>query len=144
MAEDKNPNVIACEGKAAGDTCTAVRMIKSNEGQPVKRESPGQCATDECCELDYSKGSPPETVCGACLACKAGAPTPTPDAPDVTAPSTADAGSQADAAAAQPSSDPPATSPNDKRGCSVGGSGRGGATWQWLPLMLLAWRRRAS
>ena len=135
-AGEKNPAVEACAGKSAGDACDVVRLIKSNEGQPETRKSPGQCATDECCELDYSKGSPPETICGPCLACKAGSPRPTPDAPEVKGD-----GGDSNGEPPRTSSEPPPATPSGKRGCSVGGVG---PTWSWLVLGLapLLLRRR--
>jgi len=134
-ADEKNAAVVACEGKAERDACT----FKAANG----KDTTGKCTTDECCELDYSKGSPPDTKCGPCLACKAGPPVPTPDGPPI-----ADGGGEAagdgnaDGEPPRTSSDPPASGGNEKRGCSIGGSTPG-----WGALLLLglvvATRRRA-
>ncbi|MEM6994336.1 MAG: MYXO-CTERM sorting domain-containing protein [Myxococcota bacterium] len=140
-AEDKNPAKIACDGKAEGDACTITRQIKNNEGQPDTRESPGVCQPEECCEQDYSKGSPPEVTCGPCLACKASGPRPTPDAPEVTADGEA---SPAEAGGEPPrnAADPPPSAPNDKRGCRIGGSPGAPAIVGLLALLGLVVRRR--
>ena len=112
-AEEKSPEVVACEGKKEGDTCAAMKLVKPEGGGELERQPlPGVCSPDECCELDYSKGSPPQSVCGPCLVCKPGAPA-------------ADGGDAAeDGASVEPprasAGDPPAQSGNDKRGCSIG------------------------
>lgn len=124
-ADENNAAVAACEGKAESDACT----FKAANG----KETSGKCTTDECCELDYSKGSPPETKCGPCLACKAGPPVPTPDGPPVADGGEAAAdGAKPDGEAPRTSSDPPASGGNEKRGCSVGGDAPG-----WGALLLL-------
>lgn len=126
-ADEPNPAVVACQGKAEGAACTVQRAIKNNEGQHDTRDTPGTCRTEECCALDYAKGSPPETTCGPCLACKAGVPAPSPDPPQVAAPA-------GDAQSEPPRSEtlPPPNGPNEKRGCSVGATSTG-----WIGLGLL-------
>jgi hypothetical protein len=108
-AGDKNPEVEACRGKAKGDACSFKQIDKRAEGPVREREVSGACDEGECCELDYSKGSPPETICRPCLACKQGAP--------VTAvPAT---GSDKDPPrVSDGQSDPPETSP--AKGCGRG------------------------
>ena len=132
-ADETNPAVVACEGKAEADACT----FKAANG----KETAGKCTTDECCELDYSKGSPPQTKCGPCLACKAGPPVPTPDGPPVAdgGEQAADGGAKADGEAPRTSSDPPASGGNEKRGCSVGGDAPG---WGLLGLVAVVLVRR--
>lgn len=131
-ADENNTAVAACEGKAESDACT----FKAANG----KETSGKCTADECCELDYSKGSPPETKCGPCLACKAGPPVPTPDGPPIADGGAADGEAKGDGEAPRTSSDPPASGGNEKRGCSVGGDA---PAWGVLVLLgLVAGRRR--
>ena len=143
-ADEKNPEVEACEGKAEGNPCSFGRPTKGPDGQVAMKETKGVCRPDECCELDYSKGSSPDTKCGPCLACKAGPPVPTPDAPTPKSPDGdgGAAGEGGDGAAAG-DSDPPETSPG-KRGCSIGGGpgGLGGALLGVFVLAALGRRRR--
>lgn len=131
-ADENNAAVAACEGKAESDACT----FKAANG----KETSGKCTTDECCELDYSKGSPPETKCGPCLACKAGPPVPTPDGPPIAdGGAAADGEAKGDGEAPRTSSDPPASGGNEKRGCSVGGHA---PAWSLLGLVGLVVARR--
>jgi MYXO-CTERM domain-containing protein len=144
QAGEKNPDVQACAGKKAGDACQRTVVTKTEGGPAEEKKLPGACAEDNCCELDYSKGSPPETVCAPCLACKEGPGTPSPSVDGG-----AEAGSAAEGGAATPEGDgtpaadnsPPATDPG-KRGCSVASPDCPG----WLALglagLVIAARRR--
>jgi hypothetical protein len=68
-----NPAVQACAGKQEGQACGMMKLVKPPGGGELQRTTvPGVCRADQCCDLDYSKGSPPETVCHACLVCKDG------------------------------------------------------------------------
>ncbi len=137
-----NPDVEACKGKREGEACQRMKLVKPPGGGELERKTiPGACRADECCDLDYSKGSPPETTCHACLACKDG---PSDDAPpparadDPEAPANGEPPRTSEAG-------PPPTAPTEQRGCSIGsrgGSPRGG----WLAglLVLAALRRRAQ
>lgn len=143
-AEEKNEAVKACEGKADGAQCTFGRPTKGADGQVEMKAVKGVCRPDECCELDYSKGSPPETTCGPCLACQSGPPTPTPDAPTPKSPdgdgAAAAEGGGGEAGAAG-DSDPPETSPGKRGSCAVGGRGVG--PWGLaLGMLVLAVARR--
>jgi hypothetical protein len=127
-ADEKNPDVIACEGKREGEACQRTVVVKPDDGEAHQRREPGVCRMGECCTLDYSKGSPPESVCAPCLTCQSGPA----DDPEIRA----EAG---DAAQSEPpragnGDDPPATTPKS-RGCNV--TGRPGWTWALLPLLLL-------
>jgi hypothetical protein len=114
-ADEKDPRVEACAGKSEGATCAAKTPVKE-EGKDLRfRDEPGTCQAEECCELDYSQGSPPKSVCAACLSCKPGAALPPP----------ADGGN-ADGGDVEPprssgGDEPPATSPG-KKGCAIGGT----------------------
>jgi len=131
-ADEKNPAVQACVGKAEGAPCSADRIVQ-HAGRAEKRSEPGSCQPDECCELDYSGGSPPKTTCGPCLACKPGA-APAPD------------GDTAGATGVEPprtdGGDPPVVAPNEKRGCSVAGNATAESALWLLGLSCLGWRRR--
>lgn len=143
LAGEKNPDVQACAGKKAGDACQRTVVTKSEGGPAEEKKLPGACAEDNCCELDYSKGSPPETVCAPCLACKEGPGTPSPSADAGGDSAAADAGAATPEGDATPAADnsPPATDPG-KRGCSI--ASRDGAGWLALGLACLvsAARRR--
>ncbi|MCH9687430.1 MAG: hypothetical protein K0V04_38705 [Deltaproteobacteria bacterium] len=133
-----NPDVEACNGKAQGDACGIMKMVKPADGGELQRKTiPGACRTDECCDLDYSKGSPPETVCSPCLACKEGPA-------DVTAtPPPADGGQTQDVPPRAGYADgPPPATPAQNGGCSVQGSPVGGAPWLMGLLLALPRRRR--
>ena len=116
-----------------------MKLVKPPGGGELQRTTvPGVCRSDECCDLDYSKGSPPETVCHACLVCK--------DGPSDAAAPPAKAGDPPPSAGGEPprtnGGGPPPTAPTEQRGCAVGGaSGRAVA---WLPalVLLVAARRR--
>ena len=131
-----NPAVQACEGKKAGDPCGMMQMVKPEGGGELQRKTvPGSCQTDECCDLDYSKGSPPETVCSQCLACKEG------PAHGATPSAEGDAG----APPAEPprsSDEPPAPGPSEQRGCTVGQPGPRAGSWLLGLLALGLLRRR--
>ncbi len=131
-ADEKKPAVEACVGKAAGAPCSADRIVQ-HAGRAEKRSEPGSCQPDECCELDYSGGSPPKTTCGPCLACKPGA------AP---APSGETAGATGVEPPRAEGGEPPAVPPNEKRGCSVAGSTTAESALWLLGLSCLGWRRR--
>lgn len=137
---DENPDVQACKGKSEGDACETMTLVKPEQGPLQRKSVKGTCQSDECCELDYSKGSPPATSCGPCLACKpsesaaeddasATPPVIEPDAPDPEPPRT------------EPGTDPPASAPQEQRGCTLGGS-RPEATSLALLLTLFVLRRR--
>ncbi|MEX1366717.1 MAG: hypothetical protein AB1Z98_26560, partial [Nannocystaceae bacterium] len=67
VAVAANPAVQACDNKSEGDPCGLMKLEKPADGGELQRKTvPGACQPDECCDLDYSKGSPPETVCHAC------------------------------------------------------------------------------
>lgn len=137
-----NPAVEACAGKTAGQTCGLLKLVKPEGGGELLRSTvPGVCQADQCCDLDYSKGSPPQSVCHECLACK--------DGPTEVAPPPAKADDPPPSAGGEPprseSSGPPPTAPSEQRGCSVGAPGRG--PWGWLPALVLlvaGLRRRAA
>ncbi len=137
-AAANNPAVKACEGKSEGQACGLETLVKPEGGGELQRTTvPGACRADECCDLDYSKGSPPETVCHACLACKEGpGAAPAPDAKG--AEGKAD-GAEEPPRAAQ--AGPPPASPSEQRGCTVGASSNAPTSGLWL-LLLLAPRRR--
>jgi hypothetical protein len=137
-----NPDVKACEGKREGEACGMMKLVKPPDGGELRRTTvPGVCRPEQCCDLDYSKGSPPETVCHACLVCKEGPA-------DVTPPP-AKAGDPPPAAGGEPprTSDggPPPTAPTEQRGCTAGRDAHGPA--RWLPalvLLVVARRRRRA
>jgi hypothetical protein len=132
-AADNNPAVQACAGKSKGAACTFSKPHKEAGGALEQRDVSGTCQDDECCELDYSKGSPPTSNCGPCLACKEGAGgspgeeggAAAADGPNEEPPRTGD--------------DPPAGAGNGKRGCSIGG----GSAPPLLLLLAFWWRRTA-
>ncbi|MEM7153174.1 MAG: MYXO-CTERM sorting domain-containing protein [Myxococcota bacterium] len=108
-----NPAVEACAGKAEGASCGVMKLVKPADGGELQRTTvPGACRPDECCDLDYSKGSPPETVCHACLACKEGPA-------DLTA-KPSDPGPSSEPPRAE--GGPPAPAPAEQRGCTIGGA----------------------
>lgn len=137
VAAHANPAVDACADKNAGDACGRMQLVKPEGGGELQRKTvPGVCVTDECCDLDYSKGSPPQTVCHACLACK--------DGPADSTPPAAKAGPGEGEGQGEPpragDQDPPAPSP-DKRGCRVGSPFPGVTGWAALGGLLLLRRR---
>lgn len=144
-ADEKNPDVQACAGKKAGDACQRTVVTKPADGPAETKKLPGACAEDNCCELDYSKGSPPETVCGPCLSCKEGPGTPASNADDGAATggvASPEGGEVASAEPSAPGDTPPATDPS-KRGCSVAGaSERGAGLFGLAALVLVLVRRR--
>mgnify|MGYP003874832695 CR=1 FL=1 len=126
IASEGNQAVEACKTLGEGDACTLKEPQKGPDGVTY-RDIPGTCQSDECCEQDYSKGSPPEVTCGPCLACKPGeGPTPTV-APEPTA------GGEPPKAG----EDPPATA-GTKRGCTLGTP----TPWTLLLLLGFGFRRR--
>ncbi len=134
-ADEKNPAAEACVGKANGAPCATSRVVQSAAGKAEKKTEPGSCQPDECCELDYSSGVPPKTTCGPCLVCKPGA-----------VPAGAGSGEGGGPGVEPPRAggdDPPAATPNDKRGCSVAGSTEAEPPWWLLGLVVLG-RRRGS
>ena len=134
LAEEKDPAVEACAGKSEGAPCATQRPIK-DEGADLRfRSEPGTCQPEQCCELDYSQGSPPKSVCAACLACKAGGP-PAPGTDD----GKSEGGPEVEPPQASAGDEPPATSPG-KKGCAIGGDPAG----LGLVLLVLALRRRLS
>ena len=110
-----NPAVQACAGKSKGTACTFMKAFKEAGGPLEEREVAGTCADDKCCELDYSKGSPPTSNCSPCLTCKEGSGA---------APAADEGGEAAKTGPNQEpprtGDDPPATSGNGKRGCMIG------------------------
>lgn len=114
-AGDNNAAVTACKDKAEGAACAVMKPSQDENGTLVHNETPGSCVASECCDLDYSKGSPPQTVCGPCLACEGPAPA---------AEAGADGSAGQDVAGEPPRAtrgqEPPASPGNEKRGCSVG------------------------
>jgi hypothetical protein len=129
-----NPAQQACEGKSKGAACTFSKPHKDPGGALEQREVSGACQDDECCELDYSKGSPPASNCGPCLVCKEGA------AAEPSAEGGAAANPGPNAEPPRPGDDPPAAAGNGKRGCSMGT--RSAIGLLLLPLLVLL-RRRA-
>ncbi len=138
----KNPDVDACKGKAEGDACMRIVPTKTADGPLEEKRVPGVCGSDECCDLDYSKGSPPETVCGPCLVCRDGAGA----APPVGDGGAGDGGGGTPDPVASPADDggsPPATtSEPPRKGCSVGNAENDGALAILLGVVLLGTRRR--
>jgi MYXO-CTERM domain-containing protein len=143
LAGEKNPDVQACAGKKAGDACQRTVVTKTEGGPAEQKKLPGACAEDNCCELDYSKGSPPETVCAPCLACKEGPGTPSPSVDGGGDSAAADAGAATPEGDGTPAADnsPPATDPG-KRGCSVGGYPTRSSSWLALLVFASFARRR--
>jgi len=68
-----DPAQAACSQKAKGAACTA-----ESGGQ-------GTCQTARCCRNDYSKGTPPGTICSDCLKCMTSAARPAKPLPTKTA-----------------------------------------------------------
>lgn len=132
-AAEPNPAVDACRNKAGGAPCTHDKIVQV-DGRATTKSEPGTCQNDQCCDLDYSSGTPPKSVCADCLVCKPGAAAnPDPTGGDSTAvePPRAETGN------------PPAVEPS-KRGCSIGtGDGNGDGTTLGLGLLVavLGWRR---
>jgi hypothetical protein len=124
-AEDKDAAAEACKDKQEGDACTFIKLSKPEGGELQRNEVAGTCQPDQCCKLDYSKGSPPDTTCGPCVVCKEGSAYPTPPIPEPTPDSGAEPPRAGD--------EPPASAGNDKRGCSVGAPTDAG----WSVLLLL-------
>lgn len=129
LASEGNPAVEACKTSSEGEACVLKEPTKGPDGVSY-RDIDGTCQPDECCEQDYSKGSPPEVTCGACLACKPGAN------PSATVTAEPTAGGEPPKASA--GEDPPASAGN-KRGCQAGGD----APWTSLLWVVpLVWARR--
>lgn len=125
LASESNPGVEACKTLAEGDACTVKEPSKGDDGV-VYTDAPGTCQPDECCEQDYSQGSPPKVTCGPCLSCKVSGAAP---------------GGAAEGGTEPPKvgDDPPASA-SSKRGCTTGE----GSPLALLCLLPLAWfsRRR--
>lgn len=104
------PDEAACQSKNLGDACS---------GGGVS----GSCQTSECCKLDYSSGTPPKSVCSACLRCKDGSATDTssgvPVQPDATGDTTDDTGGVTDSDTSTGSGS--TTGGGSSGACSVGG-----------------------
>jgi hypothetical protein len=137
--DERNADVEACADKQPGDPCQRLKVEKKPDGEAEPGRVPGVCRTDRCCSLDYSKGSPPQSVCDDCLVCKAGAPDREPS-------DRASAGGE-DAAQVEPpragdGADPPAAAPNG-RGCRIAPTPAGGLGLG-LGLVVLALRRRRA
>lgn len=142
-ASERNPDIDACRDENEGDPCQRTIVVKpSSTAEAEQHREPGVCRKDRCCELDYSRGSPPESVCSDCLVCKPGSPD--------TAPTKNTAAAEGDAARnesprnesprAGDGNDPPATAPKTG-GCAIALPGP--PLWALLPLVGLR-RRRAS
>lgn len=130
-ADEKNPAVEACAGKASGAPCSSQQVHQGADGHAKLEAVPGSCQPDECCALDYSKGSPPQTTCGPCLACKAGGPPPTTTDPS------GDGGAVEPPRTSDGDTTPPAQSPNGKRGCAIAADAGPGAPAMWLGALLV-------
>lgn len=131
-ADEKNPAVEACVGKTEGAPCSSQRIVQLPSGEAAPKSEPGTCQPDQCCELDYSQGSPPKSNCGPCLACKPGVPVPT---------SGGDAGAS-DTHVEPPRGEeggPPPTEPS-KKGCAIGADSFG--TGALMVVFAIAIRRR--
>ncbi len=125
LASEGNPGVEACKTRGEGDACSYKEPSKGPDGL-VYNDVAGTCQSDECCEQDYSKGSPPELKCGPCLSCKPGGG------------AAGDGGGPGNGEPPKAGDDPPASA-GSNRGCTTGGE----APWSSLLLLLpLAWRRR--
>ena len=133
-AKEKDPAVEACAGKAAGAPCATQRPVKADGADLSYRNEPGTCQDEECCELDYSQGSPPKSVCAACLSCKAGG-SDAPSSDD----GKSEGGPEVEPPSVSAGDEPPATSPG-KKGCSITGEPAG----LGLVLLALVLRRRLS
>jgi MYXO-CTERM domain-containing protein len=136
FADEKNADAEACQGKQEGDTCQRTVVWKPEGGEAQERREPGVCRMGECCTLDYSKGSPPESVCTPCLTCQPGPGDSTPDAGETAQ------GSPSEAPRAGNGDDPPASAPKG-RGCRVTPQEGRPATWALLLLAAGAVRRRS-
>ncbi|MCA9705233.1 MAG: hypothetical protein KDK70_05210, partial [Myxococcales bacterium] len=134
-----NPDVTACAGKAAGDPCGLTKLVAPPGGGELERKTvPGACRDDECCDLDYSKGSPPQTTCHACLVCKEGPAEPAaPASPTASGP-----GHDQGEPPRSGSEDPPAIPPSEKSGCRVGTPSPAGPLGAWLVVLGVIGRRR--
>ncbi len=130
LASGGNQAVEACKTLAQGDACVLKEPTKGPEGVTY-RDIDGTCQLDECCEQDYSKGSPPEITCAQCLACKPGA------APTQTVTAEPTAGGEPPRAG----DEPPATT-GSQRGCTLGGTASGSALWMLAGLAFVGRRRR--
>lgn len=102
---------MVCADKKVGDACEL-------------SGARGACVSDSCSRLDYSNGTPPETVSYECLRCQPGVaakgPAPAEEAPPA---------AEAVAAGAPAPAEPTATG---KSGCNVAGSAEA------APLLLIA------
>lgn len=131
-ADEKNPAVEACVGKTEGAPCSSQRVTQLPSGEAAPKSEPGTCQPDQCCELDYSQGSPPKSNCGPCLACKPGVPTTNGGGE----------GAVGDTHVEPPRGDeggPPATEPS-KKGCAIGSDSFGTAAL--VVVVAIAIRRR--
>jgi MYXO-CTERM domain-containing protein len=134
-ADEKNADVLACEGKSEGDPCQRTVVVKPDDGEAQQRREPGVCRMGECCKLDYSKGSPPESVCTPCLTCQPG-----PSDAEPGGNGTAQAPSEAPRAGN--GDDPPASAPKG-RGCNVDAPSTR-AAWALVLLAVVLRRRRTA
>ncbi|MEZ4449460.1 MAG: MYXO-CTERM sorting domain-containing protein [Nannocystaceae bacterium] len=109
--EGPPPENIVCGDKKVGDACEV-------DG------AAGTCVADSCTRLDYSNGTPPETVSYECLRCQPGA-APKPEA--------------------QPAEKSAAEAPKPvetKSGCRIDGDDRGAPLGLALGLALVCVGRR--
>lgn len=122
MALAAEPAVEACATLGNGDACTLPQPVNGENGLDYE-ESPGTCQPDECCEQDYSGGSPPKVTCGPCLMCKEGAAGPGEKV-----------GGSAGGEPPRTSDDPPASA-NNAKGCTINAPGSGWTVGALLVLL---------
>jgi len=133
-----DPAEDACAGKAAGEACGVMKLVKPEDGGELRRTTvPGACRDDECCDLDYSKGSPPQSVCHPCVVCKEG---PAHAAGAAGTPAADSAAAEGEPPRA--GDGPPAPSPTEKRGCTIGSTDATPAGPWLLAVGWVARRRR--
>lgn len=138
QASIQSPPEEACKGKKVDDACA----LPSGEA--------GACKADKCNQLDYSKGTPPQSIEVDCIVCVAGAqPPPGPGPVEVGGGPGAGPGATGDSApatSAEPTPAPAETTPeppSSEARCSVtAGDPSPGWGISLLVLGLVAARRR--
>jgi hypothetical protein len=138
-AEERDSDAEACRDKREGDVCQRTVVSKPDDGPAQERREPGVCQMGECCTLDYSKGSPPESVCAPCLTCQPGPGDPTAEGGG--AEGGADHRSPSEPPRAGNGDDPPASAPKG-RGCHIGTGAPSAPAWA-LVLFAFALRVRS-